>query len=525
MFTNIRNSHRIFFVFLAGFAGGICFRSFFDFGVSFSLFIAVLGVSLCAYTLSIRWEKRAVSDTRDLFLIGRVFIFALFIFSAGVGMLRFDVTDIARGDALLARADSYIIAEGVVVDEPDTRENTAHIAVAIDTLEESGSERAEIDPKEKILVITELYPEWKYGDRVRIAGVLMQPESFTTETGRVFDYPGFLAKDGIYYEMIRPHIEKIGEYEGDPVRQVLFALKDAFVARIERAFPEPHASLLGGILLGAKESLGRDLLDDFRIVGLIHIVVLSGYNVTIVAEAIMRALSFFPRAFSLAFGAGSIVLFAILTGAGATVVRASTMAILVVLARATGRTYDITVALFVAGFLMLIANPRILVFDPSFQLSFLATLGLLYGAPIAERRLRFVTKKFNLREIAAATIATQIFVLPLLLYMTGQLSIAALPVNLLALPAVAPAMLFGFFAAVAAFVSIIVAFPFIAVAHLLLSYMLALVALFAAVPFAAVSIGAFPAWAMWGMYALYAIVFILLREHFSAEREMDDGEH
>ena len=132
--------------------------------------------------------------------------------------------------------------------------------------------------------------------------------------------------------------KKIGEGDGGSVRSILFAVKSAFMSRIQSLLPEPHSSLLGGILLGAKESLGRAVLDDFRIVGLIHIVVLSGYNVTLVAEAIMRALSFFPRAFGMAFGAGSIVLFAILTGAGATVVRASTMA-LFSRARACDRAY------------------------------------------------------------------------------------------------------------------------------------------------------------------------------------------
>lgn len=530
MFTNVRNSHRLFFIFLAGFAGGICFRSFFDFGVSFAVFIAMLGVSLFLYEWFGAKKKISIAVPADDIArkryFGNTLFFSVLVFAAGVGMLRFDATEIFRSNVLETRISSYIIAEGTVSDEPDARENTAHLVVRLDVLEEGESGKIILDPDEKILVITELYPRWNYGDRVRVAGTLIVPESFVTKTGREFDYAGFLAKDGIRYEMIRPHLERIGLRAGDPVRSILFTAKNAFMTRIQNILPEPQSSLLGGILLGAKESLGSALLDDFRVVGLIHIVVLSGYNVTLVAEGIMRALSFFPRIFSIVFGAGSVILFAILTGAGATVVRASTMALLVVLARATGRTYDITIALFAAGFLMLAANPRILVFDPSFQLSFLATLGLLYGAPIAERYLGFITKKFNLRDIAAATVATQVFVLPLLLYMTGQLSIAALPVNLLALPAVAPVMLFGFLAGLAAFFGTVIAFPFMIVTHILLSYMLVLVALFSAMTFAAVSISAFPAWGMWAMYSLYAVVFIKLKDHFAdARKEKQNGEN
>ncbi|MEK7147475.1 MAG: ComEC/Rec2 family competence protein, partial [Patescibacteria group bacterium] len=105
-----------------------------------------------------------------------------------------------------------------------------------------------------------------------------------------------------------------------------------------------------------------DWLEKFRTVGVIHIVVLSGYNITIVAEFIMRLLAFLPRAARLAGGALAIILFAVMTGGSATIVRASLMAILVVVARATGRIYGITRALLLAGFLMVLHNPKILVF-------------------------------------------------------------------------------------------------------------------------------------------------------------------
>lgn len=213
---------------------------------------------------------------------------------------------------------------------------------------------------------------------------------------------------------------------------------------ISSVVPEPHASLLGGLVFGAKRSLGTELLDKFRTAGVIHIVVLSGYNVTIVADAIMRALSFLPQTFSMMFGGAGIILFAIMTGGNATIVRASVMALLVVIARATGRVYEITVALIVAGFLMILHNPKILAFDASFQLSFLATLGLVYLAPLLERYFHFVPKKFQIREFALSTTATQLFVLPFLLYRIGEISLVALPANILILAFVPLTMFFWF---------------------------------------------------------------------------------
>jgi len=268
--------------------------------------------------------------------------------------------------------------------------------------------------------------------------------------------------------------------------------------------PEPAASLLGGLVVGAKRSLGADWLEKFRTVGVIHIVVLSGYNITIVAEFIMRLLAFLPRQIGFGAGALAIMFFAVMTGGSATVVRASLMAVLVIIARATGRIYGITRALLLAGFLMVLHNPKILVFDTSFQLSFLATLGLIYLSPAIERRLGFIPEKLQLRQIAAATIATQVFVLPLLLFQMGTLSLIAVPANLLILPTIPWTMLFGFLAGAIGFVSQIFALPFAFLAYVLLAFQLKIVALFAALPFATISIPYFPASALFACYAIFA---------------------
>src|SRR3989344_2266646 len=164
----------------------------------------------------------------------------------------------------------------------------------------------------------------------------MEPKNFEqADTGSPVDYVSYLEKVGILHQFLRPNISRIGEGKGNIIKRELLLLKHAFLDRVSRVIPEPESSLLGGLLVGAKQSLGKDLLDDFRTAGVIHIVVLSGYNLTIVAEAIMRFFSFMPRMWGLSLGGISIVLFSIMTRAGATVVRASIMALLALLARAT----------------------------------------------------------------------------------------------------------------------------------------------------------------------------------------------
>src|SRR5690606_20159485 len=119
--------------------------------------------------------------------------------------------------------------------------------------------------------------------------------------------------------------------------------------------------------------------------GIIHIVVLSGYNIIIIAEVIQRALRFLPSRVRLIVSASSIALFVVLVGASATVVRASIMAVTALVARSTGREALGLQMLFFAGIVMLISNPSLLLYDPSFQLSFIATLGLILLSKPLER--------------------------------------------------------------------------------------------------------------------------------------------
>ncbi|MEJ0001625.1 MAG: ComEC/Rec2 family competence protein [bacterium] len=100
----------------------------------------------------------------------------------------------------------------------------------------------------------------------------------------------------------------------------------------------------------------------------------------------------------------------------------------------TGRTYDIGRALVLAGVLMILANPMLLAYDVSFQLSFLATVAVVFLSPKIEKYFLWVTPRFGLRDIVSVTVAAYLFVLPFILYEMGNLSLVALPANILVLP-------------------------------------------------------------------------------------------
>jgi competence protein ComEC len=290
------------------------------------------------------------------------------------------------------------------------------------------------------------------------------------------------------------------------------------LSSVSQLLPEPNASLLGGLVVGAKRSLGDEWLDAFRETGIIHIVVLSGYNLTLVANSIVRATAFLPRGVGLGAGIAGIIGFALMVGGGATVVRASVMGILGMLAAYINRPNTLMRMLTIAAVAMVLWNPFVLLYDPGFQLSFLATLGLIYGVAPIEAHLGFITERLGLRGIVAATLATQLAVLPLLLFQVGAVSLVAPIVNVLVLPVIPIVMFIGFLAGLMGFASTTLALPLAWLAHLILSYVFIVVDFFAGIPLSSVTLPDVP---LWLLAALYGVLYVAYRL-FDAPTDRDN---
>ena len=409
-----------------------------------------------------------------------------------------------------------IVGQGRIVSEPEKKDTGQVFVIRADIISVQNS--SEVCAQDlSIKVKTKLYPEYKFNDYVSFEGKLLMPVNFDSGTGRSFDYIGYLEKDDIYYEIKSAKISKIDhgsdhEHERkylDLAVAKLFELKKLFVNSLGQSLGEPHSALAGGLVVGEKSALGKKLLEDFRKVGLIHIVVLSGYNITIIADAMRRILSFLPRIWGIIFGGLGVALFGTLVGGGATVVRSCLMAGIALTADLARRDYSVMRALIFVGLLMLIENPKILLHDPSFQLSFLATLGLIFLASPIENKIGFIPERFGLRGIVASTFATLIFVSPYILYTMGQISIVGVIVNILVLPFIPLTMLFVFLAGVIGMFSLYVATPFAWLSYFLLSYELFMVNNFAKLPFASLNVGQFSFWWVVGFYGVLTAFFNL----------------
>ncbi|MBI1974441.1 MAG: ComEC/Rec2 family competence protein [Candidatus Zambryskibacteria bacterium] len=408
------------FVFIWSFIFAVFVSSFFFLPPLISIFIILVGTAILAV------------DKVSLFL-------SIALISFGLGILRYDIKDF--------HTEIMPSTTGVVINEPEQRENTTRFVF----LSDNG---------EKILVNTGLYSAVQYGDQVEISGKLAKPGIIED-----FNYGTYLSKDDIYFVMNFTEVEIISSGHGNIIKSKLLSLKQSIVNKMRNIFTEPESSLLAGLILAGKSALPKNVLEEFRRAGIIHIVVLSGYNITIIAD-------FLKKIFGPVAAIVGVLLFVVMTGAEATVVRAAIMVLIVVAAKNFRRPYSAPRALLAAGFLMVMHNPKILVFDASFQLSFLATCGLIYVVPKVMQHLQWITEKFKTREIIATTIGTQITVLPFLIYLTREVSIVSLPANILVLFFIPYVMFAGFFAALIAYVSAIPALPLTYLAHLILSWIL-----------------------------------------------------
>ena len=190
----------------------------------------------------------------------------------------------------------------------------------------------------------------------------------------------------------------------------------------------------------------------------------------------------------------AIFLFIIMTGGSSTAIRAGIMATLALVARATGRNYDVARALTLAGILMIIFNPFVLVYDVSFELSVLATIAVIFISPRIEKYFLWVPKRFGLRDIVSVTTAAYVFVFPFILYKMGNFSLVALPANVLILPFIQLTMALGFITGFLGLIYYVLAIPLGYISYLFLHSELGVVNFLANLSFASFTFPNFPFW-------------------------------
>ncbi|MBI2625468.1 ComEC/Rec2 family competence protein, partial [Candidatus Parcubacteria bacterium] len=452
---------RIFLALCLAFVVGVFTASLVDLSVQFAAAVFILG----GLAATVGWYRPRAR------LIGFLAVVVAF------GMWRY-------GTAYAARTDPDVLAPfvgktatftAIVVQPPAEFPNRTQLTVRVEAPREARGV--------KILATLRRQQAYRYGDALELTGRMEIPGIING-----FDYRSYLAKEGVAGTMLYPKVVQLRSGGGNSVLAFLFAVRGEFLRVLHAVLPSPHGSLAGALLVGERASLPDELLAAFRRTGLTHIIAISGFNFTIV----IVALGYFLRWFSVSgrwqfwATAVSILAFVFIAGATASVVRAATMGVLAHLATRAGRRYRTGNAVVFAGLVMLATNPLLLRWDAGFQLSFLATLGLIFLGPLIAPAFQWVPAWLGLRETVVMTLAAQAAVLPLTASTFGQVSVIAPIANLLVVPLVpytmAAAFAAGIVGLVLSAVGVAAAFP----AWLLMQYEIVLTAVFARIPFASV---------------------------------------
>ena len=448
-------SSKILFYFCFSFIGGIFLSSFFNFSPIYFLILLIFGILL----ISVFWQHK------QLVVIGFCILFLI------LGIWRHQTYLLKRENSPIKNLiGKEITLIGLISDEPETKEKVSKFTIKIE------------DGPLSILVTTRKYPEYQYGDKLKITRKLEEPP----EDINGFNYKNYLLKDGILAVMNFPEIELLGQDFGNPIMKILFSLKNKLKESLNSVMSSPQSALLEALFFGDEENIPQEWKEKFNLTGTRHITAVSGMNITIISGLILNFLLFlgFWRQQAFYFSIILIILYILMIGAPVSAIRAGIMGILFLIAQHFGRLSSGSRAIVFAATLMLFFNPLLLKLDIGFQLSFLAILGLIYLQSPFLDFFKKISNTLQLRTSLASTLSAQFFTFPILIYNFGQISLLSPITNILIVPFLSIITILGF---IFSFLGIIfqplgwiLSLP----AWLILTYILKTIDIFSKIPFA-----------------------------------------
>ncbi len=280
---------------------------------------------------------------------------------------------------------------------------------------------------QRINVTTGLSPQYKYGDRIRVSGNVKSN-----------DYNGYT-----FFTMNFPKLQ-IAKNDHNFIVSAATGVRRSANILYQKSMPPVSSSLLSGIVFGGDQGLPKSFMEDLQVSGVVHVIAASGMNVTFVAGALIGVLgTFLKRQIAITIAIFGVLFYAFVSGFEPSIVRASIMAVLAFSAGLLGRQNFALGALFITACVMLFHSP-FLVMDVGFQLSFLATLGILIIKPVLDLIIKKQNSLFKLiGDDLGTTIAAQLATIPILLAVFGNYGLLSILVNALVLWTVPILMVIG----------------------------------------------------------------------------------
>lgn len=343
--------------------------------------------------------------------------------------------------------EGIISFSGVVSEPPEASGSSVKYVVSADSLKNKDSTIKNVSGK--VMLSLPLGYDYKYGDRLEIVGELITPPA-----GSGGSWRDYLEHRGIYTYSQFGWVKLLEVGQGNPLLALLYGLREKGARVIDSIFPSPENALLRGILLGDESQISPLAREAYAITGTSHIIAISGFNMAVLAGIVAHV---FTRRLGAQKGSlltiTVLLLYTILVGAEASVLRAAFMGSFMVIGSSIARRGNSLNNLGISVLLMMLLNPH-LPWDVGFQLSAMATLGLaLLVPPLRARLTLWMNKRFGeeasarfspwIGDYLLVTLVAQVSVLPLLFYHFKSFSWVFLIANPLILPAQPLVMVLG----------------------------------------------------------------------------------
>ncbi|MCT7970040.1 ComEC/Rec2 family competence protein [Laspinema sp. D1] len=288
---------------------------------------------------------------------------------------------------------------------------------------------------------TGLYP----GQRVEVTGRLYLPQPAANPGG--FDFQAYLAREGTFAGLAGRQVN-FPSSAGSPPTWGMWQLRRRILRAQVRGLGVPEGPVLSAMVLGRRAvDLPHDIRERFMQVGLAHVLAASGFHVAVILGLVRAVTRRFSEKAQFGYGAAVLIIYVFVTGGSPSVLRAALMGSAALLAPLMQRQVNALGSLLLAATFLLIWNP-LWIWDLGFQMSFLATLGLLVSTPAVLKRLDWLPPA--IASLIAVPIAVSVWVLPLQLYTFGVLAPYSIKLNILLSLPLAGITLGGFISAIAA---------------------------------------------------------------------------
>jgi ComEC/Rec2-related protein len=350
------------------------------------------------------------------------------------------------------------------------------------------------------------------GSVVTIAGSCQSPEAFVSDTGREVPYNRMLWARGVTAQVYANDVEVIDVKNGRfAILRALDRVREKLTHALQRNLSVGNAALAGGLFVGSREGTPDADRTAFQAAGLSHIVVLSGYNITLVARMVMIGVApiagFWVRRILAVL---AVLLLVVLSGAEPPAVRAGLMGFLALGAAFIGRKQNAIWMFMLAVAVFVLMNPRSLLFDLSFQLSIAATIGVIFCAPLLIQKFGWVTERFGLRSLLAETLSAQLLTLPLIWYAIGTWALFGILVNLIIVPFVPLATLLAAATGIAGLISPGIGHIIGSVSSVVFSAIRGAAAFVSHLPSASLQLQALPGWVAAILFVIMCAVLVVL---------------